>query len=184
MLTSSDFKNGLALLYKGDPWVIVGFQHVKPGKGGAFIRTKLKNLKNGKVLEETFRPIDQFEDPDVSRRKLQFLYGDEQFFFFMDDNYEQYQINKEVIGDYGKYLKEECKVDGYFMKDTLFNIELPPKMDFTVTDAPPGIKGDTAGNASKKVTIETGAEVDVPLFINKGDVIRINTETGAYASRA
>ena len=124
MLTPSDFKNGLSIMYKGDPWVLVSFQHVKPGKGGAFIRTKIKNLKNGKVLEQTFRPNDQFEDPDISHKRLSFMYDDEQCYHFMDEAYEQYQLDKSVVGEIGKFLKEECRADGMFMGENIINIQL------------------------------------------------------------
>jgi elongation factor P len=183
MISTSDFRNGQALLYKDEPWVIVKFQHVNPGKGSAFTRTRIKNLKNGKVLEETFKSGEKFDDPNMLHKRLQFLYADDANCYFMDEKYEQYQLSKEIVGDQVKFMKEECQVDGLFMGESLFNVALPPKLDFKVTEAPPGVKGDTATNVFKLATIETGAQVSVPLFVNQGDTIRVNTETGEYVSR-
>lgn len=183
MITTSDFKNGQALLYKGDPWLIVRFQHVNPGKGSAFTRTKIKNLKNGKALEETFKSGEKFEDPNMLHKRLQYLYSDDNDCYFMDEKYEQYQLSKKIVSEQVKFMKEECQVDGLFMGESLFTVILPPKMDFKVTEAPPGVKGDTATNVFKTATIETGAQVSVPLFVNQGDDIKVNTETGEYVSR-
>lgn len=184
MMTTSDFKNGLAMMYNNDPWIIVSFQHVKPGKGVSFTRTRIKNLKNGKVLEITFKSGEKVEEADIQHKHLQYLYKDDADYYFMDEKYEQFQLSKDVVGEAGRFLKEECKVDGLFLGETLFNIQLPPKMDFKVTEALPGVKGDTATNASNPVVIETGATIYVPLFIKQDDIIRINTETGEYVSRA
>ncbi|MFA6027818.1 MAG: elongation factor P [Patescibacteria group bacterium] len=183
MISTSDFKNGLAIMFKNDPWLIVGFQHVKPGKGTSFTRTRIKNLKNAKMLEMTFKSGEQFEAADLIHKRLQYLYKDENYFYFMDEKYEQYQLNNDAVGDLEKWMKEECQVDGLFLGENLFSIQLPPKMDFKITQAPPGVKGNTAANTFKTVTIETGAQISVPLFVNQGDTIRINTESGEYVSR-
>jgi len=183
MISTSDFYNGLAIIFKNEPWLIVSFQHVNPGKGSAFSRTRMKNLKNGKVLEQTFKSGERFEDANLQHKRLQYLYKDEDYYYFMDEQFEQYQLNKESIGASEKFMKEECKIDGLFLGETLFSIQLPPKMKFKVIEAPPGVRGDTATNTFKTVAIETGAQINVPLFVNKDDTILINTETGEYVSR-
>lgn len=164
--------------------IVVDFQHVKPGKGQAFVRTNLKNVKDGKVIEKTFKTGDSFDTADVSYLRLQFLYNDGDDYYFMDENYEQTGVREEVIGSAKDYLVEEAEVDGMYIDGELTGINLKPKMEFKVIQAPPGAKGDTATGGKKAVKIETGAMIKTPLFINEGDVIIVNTETGDYVSRA
>ncbi len=183
MISTADFKKGLALIRNGEPWVIVDFQHVKPGKGGAFIRTKLKNVKTGNVLDETYKSGENFEEADVTRKRIQYLYHDSDKYYFMDESYEQMEANAELLGESVRYLVEGAYVDGVFLDDGLIDIQLPKKMEFKVVFAPPGIKGDTASGATKQVEIETGEKINTPLFIKEGDKIRVNTETGDYVER-
>ena len=184
MISTSDFHNGQAIFFKNEPWLIVGFQHVNPGKGSAFTRTRMKNLKNGKVLEQTFKSGERFEDANLQHKRLQYLYSDDDYCYFMDEKYEQYQLNKNIVSESLRFMKEECQIDGLFLGETLFSIQLPPKMKFKVIEAPPGVRGDTATNTFKTVVIETGAQINVPLFVNRDDFILINTESGEYVSRA
>jgi elongation factor P len=164
---------------------IVEFQHVKPGKGAAFVRTKLKNVISGAVVERTFNPTDKFPPAYVERKDMQYLYNDGDLYYFMDpDSYEQIPINKDTLSDNFKFVKEEmvCKVVSY--KGSVFAVEPPLFVELEVTETDPGFKGDTATNTLKPATLETGAEVKVPLFIETGDKLRIDTRTGEYLERA
>lgn len=184
MISPSEFKNGTAIKFKEETWVIVDFQHVNPGKGSSFVRTRLKNLKSNKVVEHTFKVVEKVEEADVSYKHMQFLYADDSTCNFMDNNtYEQVSIDKELIGDKAKYLLEGSEVDVVFVAESPVNINLPKKMDYKVTEAPDGVKGDSATNATKTVVLENGLNVFVPLFIKEGETIRINTETGDYVER-
>ena len=163
---------------------IIEFQHVKPGKGAAFVRTKLKNIISGGVIEKSFRPTEKFETAHIDRKDIQYLYSDGDIYNFMDpESYEQIGINKEIIGDAMKFVKENdsCKICSY--KGSVFSVEPPLFVELEVTETEPGLKGDTATGASKPATVETGAQVMVPLFVNIGDKLKIDTRTGEYLSR-
>lgn len=183
-MQTHDFKKGVPIKYNGDTYIVVGYQFVNPGKGTAFTRTKIKNAKSQKVIEVTFKSGEEIEEANVEYRKCQYLYSDSKDFFFMDNsNFEQISISADNIGDMGIYLMDGVEVVVIFIDNSPFTIQLPPKMEFKVTEAPPGEKGDTATGGTKHVTIETGAKVAAPLFIKEGDVIRVNTETGDYVER-
>jgi len=184
MISAGDFKNGLTLDMDGQVFQIVEFQHVKPGKGAAFVRTKLRNVITGGVVEKTFRPTEKFPAARIDRVDMQYLYADGDMFNFMNtDNYEQISLNAETIGDALKFVKENdmCKVCSY--NGNVFSVEPPLFVELEVTDTEPGIAGNTATNATKPATVETGAQVMVPLFVNIGDKLKIDTRSGEYLSR-
>lgn len=184
MLSISDIKLGTAIKHNGQPYIVIYTQHVKMGRGGANLKTKLKNLITGQNLEITYSGGDKAEEADLERNKADFLYRENELFFFMDnDSYEQFALNKEVIGEQGGFLKEGVTVDVLIFQNNPVSIKLPVKVELKVSDTPPGVKGDTAGNASKTAILETGKEIRVPLFINQGEIIRVNTETGEYVER-
>ena len=181
---TSRFRNGLKVELDGEPFVMTYFQHVKPGKGGAFVRTKLKNLRTGRVLDRTFRSGDTLEEADVEERKMQYLYQDGDQLVFMDtESYEQIPFSAEQVGDARKYLQENLDVDVIFWRSKPINIELPAFIQAVVKQTDPGIKGDTASGATKPATIETGAVIQVPLFIKEGERIRVDTRSGEYVER-
>jgi len=181
---TSDFRNGMVLVHKNGLWAISDFQHVKPGKGPAFVRTKLKNVETGKVVEETFRAGEKIEEADVEERKMQYLYADGESLVFMDSqSYDQIPISGEQVGDGRKYLLENMEVEVLIYKGSAINIEVPAFVRLTVTQCDPGLKGDTASGGTKPVTVETGAVVQAPLFIKEGETIRIDTRTGEYVER-
>jgi elongation factor P len=183
-MMTSDFKKGLAIRYNGDTYVLVGYQFVNPGKGTAFTRAKMKSIKSGKVVEVTFKSGENIEEANMEYKKCQYMYTDGTDFFFMDNvNYEQFSMPNDILGDQGKYMMDGGEVTIVFVDNLPVSVQLPPKMDFMVTEAPPGERGDTASGASKQVTIESGAKVNAPLFIKAGDKIRVNTETGDYVER-
>lgn len=186
MATTADFKNGLYIIYNGDIYTIIEFQHVKPGKGGAFVRTKLKNLKNGRIIENTFNAGVKIDLANIERRAYQFLYNDEMGYYFMhNDTFEQISIPKEMIDEPG-LLKEGLQVYIAFDtdSDSPLTCEFPPSVALEVVYTEPGLKGDTASStALKPAKLETGLEVKVPLFINTGDVIKVDTRTLAYLER-
>ena len=185
MISAGDFKNGLCFEMDNQVYQVVEFQHVKPGKGVAFVRTKYKNVKTGSVVERSFNPNEKFEQAQLDRRDMQYIYSDGELYYFMDqESYEQIPIHAETIGDPIKFLKEEmiCKVLSY--KGEIFSVELPITVELEITECEPGVKGDTANNASKYATLETGAVVKVPLFVNQGEAIRVDTRTGEYLERA
>ncbi len=185
MISAGDFRNGVTFELDGNVVQIVEFQHVKPGKGAAFVRTKYKNIITGAVVEQSFNPTAKFPTAYVERKDMQYSYTDGDLYYFMDlETYEQLPINASVLGDNFKFVKEEmiCKVLSY--KGNVFGVEPPNFVDLEVTETDPGFKGDTATNATKPAVLETGAEVKVPLFINQGDKIRIDTRTGEYMERA
>lgn len=184
MVSAGDFKNGLTLDMDGQVFQIVEFQHVKPGKGAAFVRTKLKNVITGGVVEKTFRPTEKFPTARIDRIEMQYLYADGDMFNFMNtENYEQISLNAETIGDALKFVKENdmCKICSY--NGNVFSVEPPLFVELEVTDTEPGVAGNTATNATKPATVETGAQVTVPLFVNIGDKLKIDTRTGEYLSR-
>ncbi len=181
---TSQFRNGLKIELDGVPFVIVYFQHVKPGKGGAFVRTKLKNLKTGRVIDRRFRAGEKVEAADVDDRKMQFLYRDGDQLVFMDsESYDQIPFSSDQVGDAKKYLLENLVVDVLFWRGQPINIELPAFVEAAISECEPGIKGDTASGATKPATLETGAVVQVPLFVKEGERIRVDTRTGEYVER-
>ena len=185
MISAGDFRNGITIEVDSNIFQIIEFQHVKPGKGAAFVRTKLKNIINGGVVEKTFRPTEKFPQARIDRKDMQYLYSDGDLFTFMDmETYDQVALNAETVGDTLKFVKENeiCKVCSHNGK--VFAVEPPLFVELEITDTEPGFKGDTATGASKPATVETGAVVYVPLFVNQGDKIKIDTRTGDYLSRA
>ncbi|MFI3175943.1 MAG: elongation factor P [Eubacteriales bacterium] len=185
MISAGDFRNGLTIEYENNIYQIIEFQHVKPGKGAAFVRTKLKNIINGGVVEKTFRPNEKCPQARIDRKDMQYLYSDGDLFHFMDvESYEQIALNEESVGDSLKFVKENdmCKVCSH--NGSVFAIEPSLFVELEITETEPGVKGDTATGATKPATVETGATVYVPLFVNQGDVIKIDTRTGDYLSRA
>ena len=184
MISAGDFRNGVTLEIDGQVVQILEFQHVKPGKGAAFVRTKLKNVINGGVVERTFRPTEKFPQARIERVDMQYLYSDGDLFYFMNvENYEQIALNEETIGDALKFVKENEMVKVCSYNGNVFAIEPPLFVELEITETEPGFKGDTAQGASKPATVETGATVSVPLFVNQGDKIKIDTRTGEYLSR-
>ena len=184
MVTAGDFRNGVTFEMDGSVMQIIEFQHVKPGKGAAFVRTKLRNVITGAVVEKTFNPTDKYPLAHVERKDMQYLYTDGELYYFMDmESYEQLPIDSEKLGDAFKFVKEEmmCKVVSY--KENVIAVEPPMFVELEVTETEPGFKGDTATGASKPATLETGAQIKVPLFINIGDVLKIDTRTGEYIER-
>nr|WP_302111842.1 elongation factor P [uncultured Acetatifactor sp.] len=184
MISAGDFRNGVTIEYDNNVYQIIEFQHVKPGKGAAFVRTKLKNIKSSGVIEKSFRPTEKFPQARIDRKDLQYLYADGDLFYFMDtENYEQMALNSETVGDALKFVKENemCKICSH--NGSVFSVEPPLFVELEITDTEPGFKGDTATGASKPATVETGAQVFVPLFVNQGDKIKIDTRTGEYLSR-
>jgi len=185
MASTADFRNGLCIEYNNDLYTIVEFQHVKPGKGGAFVRTKLKNMRTKAVIDRTFRAGEKVEDAYVNTRKIQYTYKTDTSFFFMDSQtYEEVTIPESVIGDDKKFLKEGLEITSLWQKDSIVDINLPPSVIFKIIHTEPGIKGDTAKAAFKPADIETGAVVLVPIFVNPGDSIKVDTRTGNYLERA
>ena len=185
MVTTGDFRNGVTFEMDGGVYSIIEFQHVKPGKGAAFVRTKIRNVITGAVTEKTFNPNDKYPTAYIERKDMQYLYNDGDLYYFMDnETYEQIPINGNVLSDNFKFVKEnmDCKVLSY--KDNVFGVEPPNFVELEVTKTEPGVKGDTATNTLKPATLETGAEIRVPLFINEGEMIRIDTRTGEYMERA
>lgn len=184
MISAGDFKNGLTLEIDGNVVQIVEFQHVKPGKGAAFVRTKLKNVINGGFIERTFRPTEKFPQARIDRVDMQYLYSDGDLYNFMNvENYEQIALNQETIGDSLKFVKENEMVKICSYNGNVFAIDPPLFVELAIVETEPGFKGDTAQGATKPATVETGAQVYVPLFVSEGDVIKIDTRTGEYLSR-
>lgn len=184
MISAGDFRNGITIELDNNVFQIIEFQHVKPGKGAAFVRTKLKNIKNGGVVEKTFRPTEKCPQARIDRNEMQYLYADGDLFHFMNtENYEQIALDAETVGDALKFAKENemCKVCSH--NGNVFSVEPPLFVELVITDTEPGFKGDTATGASKPAVVETGATVYVPLFVEQGDKIKIDTRTGEYLSR-
>jgi elongation factor P len=183
-ISTADFKTGLTIEYEGNVYQIIEFQHVKPGKGGAFVRSRLKNLMTGGTVEKTWRAGDKMDSAHVERRNVEFLYRDGDDLVFMDmSDYEQLTLPAAQIGDAVNFLKDNTPVQLVQWKNQLLNIELPNTMEFVVAQTDPGIRGDTAQGGSKPATLETGAVVTVPLFVNEGELIRVDTRTGQYIER-
>ena len=184
MISAGDFRNGITIEYDNNVYQIIDFQHVKPGKGAAFVRTKLKNIKSSGVIEKSFRPTEKFPQARIDRKDLQYLYSDGDLYYFMDtESYEQIALNSDAVGDALKFVKENemCKICSH--NGSVYSVEPPLFVELEITDTEPGFKGDTATGASKPATVETGAQVFVPLFVNQGDKIKIDTRTGEYLSR-
>lgn len=186
MISSNDFRTGTTIVLDGDPWQVVEFQHVKPGKGAAFVRSKLKNLKTGNVRENTFRAGEKVPKADIEKKTMQYLYQDGDSFVFMDnDTYEQLPLHRETLNDrVSKYMKESIEYDLLFYNGEVIGIDPPNFIVLEVTETDPGLKGDSATGGTKPATVETGAVVNVPLFINIGDSLRIDTRTDSYLERA
>jgi elongation factor P len=181
---TSQFRNGLKIELDGEPFVITFFQHVKPGKGGAFVRTKVRNLRTGRVLDRTFRSGERVDEADVTESRMQYLYQDGDSLIFMDtESFDQLPFSAEQVGDARKYLKENLEVDVLFWRGRPINIELPAFVEAVITRCDPGIRGDTASGATKPATLETGAVVQVPLFVKEGERIRVDTRSGEYVER-
>jgi len=181
---TSQFKNGLKIELDGQPFTMVYFQHVKPGKGGAFVRTKVKSLLNGRVLERTFRSGEKVDEADVEEKTMQYLYNEGEDMIFMDTtSYEQTPLTRESLGDQVNFMMENMEVDVLFWRGKPINVQLPNYITARVTKSDPGIKGDTSSGATKPATIESGATLNVPLFIKEGDMIRVDTRTGEYSER-
>ena len=186
MVVAGDFKNGVTFdMGDGIVWQVVEFQHVKPGKGAAFVRTKMKNVMTGGIVERTFSPTDKFENAYIERREMQYSYNDGDLYYFMDmESYEQIPVGKDMLDDNFKFVKEEMMVKIISYKGNVFGVEPPTFVELAVAKTDPGFAGNTATNTLKPATLETGAEIKVPLFINEGDVLKIDTRTGEYLSRA
>ncbi len=184
MVTAGDFRNGVTFDMDGQVMQIIEFQHVKPGKGAAFVRTKIRNVITGSVVERTFNPTDKFESAYIERKEMEYLYSDGDLFYFMDlESYEQMPLNRSVLGEEFRFVKENtnCKIMSY--KGNVFGVEVPTFMELEVVNTEPGFRGDTATNVTKPATLETGATIKVPLFIDNGDILKIDTRTGEYLER-
>ena len=185
MVTAGDFKNGVTFELDGNVFQVIEFQHVKPGKGAAFVRTKMKNVITGAVIERSFSPTDKFDSAYIERKDMQYSYNDGDLYYFMDmESFDMVPLNKDVLPDSFAFVKEEmmCKLVSY--KGKVFSVEPPTFVELEVVDTEPGFAGNTATNTLKPATLETGAQIKVPLFINVGEVIKIDTRTGEYLSRA
>lgn len=185
MISAGEFRNGITFELDGNVYQVVEFQHVKPGKGAAFVRTKMKNIITGSVVERTFRPTEKVEKAHIERKDMEYSYNDGDLYYFMDpETYELVPIEEKFLGDSFKFVKEDmtCRILSY--KGKVFGLEAPNFVELEVTATEPGVKGDTATNVTKPATLETGAEVRVPLFINEGDRIQIDTRSGEYIGRA
>ncbi len=185
MYTTQDFRKGLKIEIDGDPYIIVEFQHVKPGKGSAFVRTKIKNLITGLVIDPTFRSGDKVKKPDMADTTMQFLYSDGDTYHFMDTKtYEQIEVSKESLGDSADYLSENLEVSVLMFNGRPVGVELPNFVVLKIVHCDPGVKGDTVSGATKPAEVETGASFNVPLFVNEGDSIRVDTRSHSYVERA
>jgi elongation factor P len=185
MISAGDFRNGLTFEMDGQLCQVLEFQHVKPGKGAAFVRAKIKNIMTGSIVEKTFNPNDKYEQARIEKRDMQYLYNDGQLYYFMDtETYEQIPVDKDLLGETLMYIKENDTVQVLSYKEKVFGIEPPFFVELEVTETEPGYRGDTAQGATKPATLETGAVIKVPLFINEGDKVRVDTRTGEYMERA
>jgi elongation factor P len=184
-LSINEIKSGVTVLVDGLVYLVVDTEHVKPGKGAAFVRAKMRNLKNGNIQERTFRGDEKIDEAFVEERKLQYQYKAGNMFHFMDtENFDEVVISEDAVGDKQKFMKDNQEMSGYFYKEETLNVNLPNHIQFKVVHTEPGIKGDTAKSGTKSAEIETGAVVQVPLFINVGDIIKIDTRTGEYLERS
>lgn len=184
MISAGDFRNGITFEMEGNVYQIVEFQHVKPGKGAAFVRTKLKNVINGSVIEKTFRPTEKMPKAHIERKAMQYSYNDGDLYYFMDnETFDMIPLNEDQLGDALKFVTENMDVMILSYKGNVFAVEPPTFVELTVTETEPGFKGDTSTGATKPATLETGAQINVPLFINQDDKIRVDTRTGEYMER-
>ena len=185
MLTAGDFRNGITFDMDGQVFQVIEFQHVKPGKGAAFVRTKFKNVITGAVVEKSFNPTDKFENAFIERKEYEYLYNDGELYYFMDsETYEQIPLDASKLGDNFKFVKENDIVKLMSYKGNVFCVEPPMFVTLEITETEPGVKGDTATNVTKSATLETGAVIKVPIFINEGEKVKIDTRTGEYMERA
>ena len=182
-VSTADFKKGLKIQFDGQPYSIVDFQHVKPGKGGAFVRTKLKHMRLGRVIDNTFRAGEKVELVDFEEKRMQYLYKDDAYHFMDLDTYDQIALNSEHVADARDFLKENTEVEILFIDGSPVSVELPNFIELQIAKTDPGIRGDTATGGSKPATLETGAVIQVPLFLNEGDVVKVDTRSGDYLGR-
>ena len=185
MIYASDFRKGITFEMNGEPHVVLDFQHVKPGKGAAFVRTKYRNILTGATREEAFNPNDKFPKAHIETKQMQYLYNDGELYYFMDqDTYDQVPLTAELVQEAVKYIRENDVATVKFYKDNAFDVEAPNFVDLEVIETEPGVKGDTATNVTKAATVETGAVIQVPIFINEGERIQIDTRSGEYLGRS
>ena len=182
-VSTAEFKKGLKIQFDGAPYTIVDFQHVKPGKGGAFVRTKLKHMRLGRVIDNTFRAGEKVELVDFEEKRMQFLYKDDRYHFMDLDTYDQISLSAEEVGEARDFLKENTEVEILFIEGSPVTVELPNFIELQIAKTDPGIRGDTASGGSKPATLETGAVIQVPLFLNEGDVVKVDTRSGDYLGR-
>ncbi len=183
MISAGDFRNGITFEFEGNVYQVVEFQHVKPGKGAAFVRTKMKNVITGGVVERSFNPTEKVEKAHIERKDMEYLYEDSGLYYFMDQDYEQIPLSEDQLGGALKFVKENMTVTILSYKGNVFSVEPPTFVELMVTATEPGVKGNTASNVTKPATVETGAVINVPMFINEGDMIKIDTRTEEYLSR-
>lgn len=184
MISAGEFRKGLTFEMDGDVYQVIDFQHVKPGKGAAFVRTKIKSVMNGGTKEVTFNPNDRYEKAHIETKEMQYLYNDGELYYFMDQKtYEQIPLNKDVVEEAIKYIRENDNASVRFYQGNAFDVSAPNFVELKVSETEPGVKGDTASGANKPAVVETGAVINVPLFVNIGDTIKIDTRTGEYLSR-
>ena len=184
MISAEEFRKGLTFEMDGDVYQVIDFQHVKPGKGAAFVRTKIKSVMNGGTKEVTFNPNDRYEKAHIETKEMQYLYNDGELYYFMDqETYEQIPLNKDVVEEAIKYIRENDNASVRFYQGNAFDVSAPNFVELKVSETEPGVKGDTASGANKPAVVETGAVINVPLFVNIGDTIKIDTRTGEYLSR-
>ena len=185
MIYASDFRKGITFEMNGEPHIVLDFQHVKPGKGAAFVRTKYRNILTGATREEAFNPNDKFPKAHIETKQMQYLYNDGELYYFMDqDTYDQVPLTADLVAEAVKYIRENDIATVKFYKDNAFDVEAPNFVDLEVVETEPGVKGDTATNVTKAATVETGAVIQVPIFINEGERIQIDTRTGEYLGRS
>jgi elongation factor P len=184
MISTSDFRNGLKILMDNVPYEITYFQHVKPGKGGAFVRTKLRNLTNQAVVEKTFRAGEKVGKPDISEVNMQYLYSDGSYHFMNLESYEQLAVEEKAVGDSKNFLQENMEVRVLLFNGEVLSLSLPASVELVISKCDPGLKGDTVSGATKPATLETGAVIQVPLFVNEGDKVKVDTRSGEYLERA
>jgi elongation factor P len=183
LVSTAEFKKGLKIVFDDQPYAIVDFQHVKPGKGGAFVRTKLKHMRQGRVIDNTFRSGEKVELVDYEEKHMQFLYRDDRYHFMDTETYEQVSLSAAEVGDARAYLQENAQVDVLYIDGAPATVELPNFVELAVARTDPGVRGDTAQGGTKPATLETGAVIQVPLFLNEGDVVKVDTRTGDYLGR-
>ena len=182
-VSTAEFRKGLRIVFDGEPYTIVDFQHVKPGKGGAFVRTKLKHMRQGRVIDNTFRSGEKVELVDFEDKHMQFLYKDDRFHFMDMETYDQVSLSEDEVGDAALYLKDNTEVEVLYIDGSPVSLELPNFIELAIAKTDPGVRGDTAQGGTKPATLETGAVVLVPLFLNEGDIVKVDTRTGEYLGR-